>query len=405
MIKKVRDVAELISTTFSLDVRVVDGNGATVLEHGKDRVANPVYPTKQALLSGCGFEFVEQKTMPFVHLSPFAESYLLQNIEDVGVMIVGPSVSQRLTPAELTGIVRDQKLLVNRYVMQDFYDSLPVHSKSELRHIARMLHYLLFEKRIEESEILSSDQMKAGDLNSTATTLHPTMMLAKQKQELIFHQDPLLEKKFSDLLQKGQPEKLEAYMKSLPKMQLGVLATTSFLRNKKNLGIAGITIATRSAMAGGVNSEEAYTLSDHYIQRIEEITDYARIDALLSEAYLTFARLVEKRRYSRHKREIILAQNYVLNHVYEKLTLKKVATAVSLNPSYLSSLFSRESGQSLSAYILEARINEAKSLLTMTDSPISEICAWLQFNDQSYFTKVFKQAVGVTPKKYRDGVG
>ena len=73
---------------------------------------------------------------------------------------------------------------------------------------------------------------------------------------------------------------------------------------------------------------------------------------------------------------------------------------INLSPQYISSLFKKEVGVSLSEYILKCKIDEAKYLLTHTNYSILEISTLLCFHDQSYFTKTFKRFTGITPKKY-----
>jgi AraC-like DNA-binding protein len=68
----------------------------------------------------------------------------------------------------------------------------------------------------------------------------------------------------------------------------------------------------------------------------------------------------------------------------------------------LSFLFKKEVGITVSEYIQQTKIDEVKKLLAYSKTPISEICSLLNFNDQSYFTKVFKKVVGITPKQYRE---
>lgn len=70
--------------------------------------------------------------------------------------------------------------------------------------------------------------------------------------------------------------------------------------------------------------------------------------------------------------------------------------------NYLSQLFKKEVGIPISDYIQQERIEEAKKLIALSDTPLSDVCSSLTFNDQSYFTKVFKKFTGVTPKQYRN---
>nr|WP_237446585.1 helix-turn-helix transcriptional regulator [Shimazuella alba] len=73
-----------------------------------------------------------------------------------------------------------------------------------------------------------------------------------------------------------------------------------------------------------------------------------------------------------------------------------------LNPIYLCQLFKNEVGISLREYIQQQKIEEAKRLLISTSYSLTDICTYLHFTDQSYFTKVFKKFVGITPKQYRN---
>ena len=72
-----------------------------------------------------------------------------------------------------------------------------------------------------------------------------------------------------------------------------------------------------------------------------------------------------------------------------------------MNSDYLSILFKKEVGISLIEYIQRERIEEAKKLLTFTTYPLSDICASLNFSDQSYFTKIFKNS----PMKHLVNIG
>ncbi|MNI69561.1 Arabinose operon regulatory protein [compost metagenome] len=75
-----------------------------------------------------------------------------------------------------------------------------------------------------------------------------------------------------------------------------------------------------------------------------------------------------------------------------------------MTPKYLSQLFKKEVGITLTEYIQQAKIEEVKNLITFTSYPLTKISNMLNFSDQSYFTKVFKKYVGVTPKKYKSGL-
>ncbi|MNI59062.1 HTH-type transcriptional activator Btr [compost metagenome] len=110
-------------------------------------------------------------------------------------------------------------------------------------------------------------------------------------------------------------------------------------------------------------------------------------------------------RRSKLSRTSALCQNYIFNHLYEELTLSKLAGVAGLNASYLSQLFKKETGLAVSDYIQRERIEEAKRLMEWPGISLSDIATRLHFNDQSYFTKVFKKYTGITPKQFRHDRG
>lgn len=95
------------------------------------------------------------------------------------------------------------------------------------------------------------------------------------------------------------------------------------------------------------------------------------------------------------------AIRYIEEHLDEDLGRDEIANYVFLNSAYLSRLFKRELGKSLSEYILEARINKVKPLLEETNIKISEIALSVGYSNFSHFTRMFKKATGLTPHEYR----
>ncbi|MGO4495522.1 response regulator [Paenibacillus sp. 2RAB27] len=81
--------------------------------------------------------------------------------------------------------------------------------------------------------------------------------------------------------------------------------------------------------------------------------------------------------------------------------LAEVAAHVHLNPSYFSNLFKKETGEGVTGYIQNLRVQKAKLLLKSTDMKIFEISEATGFNDSNYFTHLFNRIAGVSPKEYR----
>ena len=84
-----------------------------------------------------------------------------------------------------------------------------------------------------------------------------------------------------------------------------------------------------------------------------------------------------------------------------ELSLSSISEVLDKNPSFLSNQFKKETGKTITKHIQEMRIEKAITLLTTTDLSIQEISESVGINDLSWFSKLFKKIVGVSPTQYR----
>ena len=101
-------------------------------------------------------------------------------------------------------------------------------------------------------------------------------------------------------------------------------------------------------------------------------------------------------------REIETVKNYIHNHYGEEIGAQQLADMVYLAPSYLSSLFKKETGQNLSKYIKQYRMEKAKELLTGTNMKIVNISEQVGYPNVSYFCSSFREYYGISPQKFRE---
>jgi AraC-like DNA-binding protein len=92
---------------------------------------------------------------------------------------------------------------------------------------------------------------------------------------------------------------------------------------------------------------------------------------------------------------------YIEKHLHYTISLHDLAALTGKNVSYLSTLFKKETGISISSYITKKRLEEAALILSESEMPVVEIATTLSFNSQSYFTLLFREQYGKTPKEYR----
>lgn len=90
----------------------------------------------------------------------------------------------------------------------------------------------------------------------------------------------------------------------------------------------------------------------------------------------------------------------IQNHYSQPLRLESFAVENNITPQYLSSLFSKETGTTFSNYLRDVRIEKAKELLKDGDKKVYEIACAVGYPDQKYFSKIFRECVGISAKQY-----
>lgn len=193
---------------------------------------------------------------------------------------------------------------------------------------------------------------------------------------------------------------------------VGTLAKTQ-LRSFQNLAIVLITLASRAAIEGGVMPEIAYTLSDSYIQKVETLHIPEAAIQLARKAEYQYASMVYEIKSSsksiiaatEHDSRITQCKDYIFSHLHGKLSTADIANALHINPNYLSNLFKKEEGITITEYILKEKIRLVKNMLIYSHYSYSTIAAYLGFSSQSHLGKQFKQITGMTLHSYREMYG
>lgn len=92
---------------------------------------------------------------------------------------------------------------------------------------------------------------------------------------------------------------------------------------------------------------------------------------------------------------------HIHNHLYDDIDIGTLASLACITKPYLIRLFKQEFGRSPLHYINEKKIEKSQLLLLTTNQPVKEIAYTIGFNDLSYFIRLFKKTVGLTPAAYR----
>lgn len=166
-----------------------------------------------------------------------------------------------------------------------------------------------------------------------------------------------------------------------------------------------VVILSRATIDAGADINEIFWFSNSYISELDSINTVEDLSVWISGILHRYINYSFDFAVIKHSDVVYKVMEYVKANYNKKLTLDEISKNVYLSKSYLSSLFKEETGYSLSAYINKIRVEKSKILLMDISVSLVNIANMCGFEDQSYFTKVFKKTIGVSPKKYRDSRG
>jgi len=163
-----------------------------------------------------------------------------------------------------------------------------------------------------------------------------------------------------------------------------------------------LVILSRATIEAGADPTDTFRLSEDFFSQIEQHSDVDQLALWISDIAHHFVLQAFDLAQVKHSDIVFKTTNYIKKNCADKLSLDSLAKEVFLSKSYLSSIFKKETGMSLTAYITKVRVEKSKKLLLEKNASLAVISDQCGFKDQSYFTKVFKKETGVSPKHFRN---
>ncbi len=209
------------------------------------------------------------------------------------------------------------------------------------------------------------------------------------------------ENELMDAVAHGKMNKAEIMLANFSELSFERRLTDQ-LRNIKNYCIIMNTLLRKAAENGGVHPIYIDSLSSEYAKKIEALPTVSAAGEFMLDIFGSYCMLV-RRKSMRHYSPIIQrAVACVDSDLTADLTLKRLANMNNVSASYFSTLFKKETGQTLTEYVNGKRMAQAKNLLKNTNLQIQTVAQHCGILDVHYFSKLFKKSVGKTPKEYRE---
>ncbi|NML56135.1 helix-turn-helix domain-containing protein [Chryseobacterium cheonjiense] len=165
-----------------------------------------------------------------------------------------------------------------------------------------------------------------------------------------------------------------------------------------NIELDEYFLFNNQSLASATNNIMRIAMDDNSQKDI--MADFA-LKELLIRLMQTQARSMVEKNIVKNKSRIGFAVDYIRKNLHQKLSIESIAKMAYVSKSNFFRMFKDELGTSPNEFILQERISRAKELLRNRSS-IKETAYQTGFSDTNYFTRVFKQLVGVTPKSYQD---
>lgn len=266
---------------------------------------------------------------------------------------------------------------------------------------ARHLSKLLF---LQITNLISGEQQRMKELSDKAfqqAKINEYMQLFKE-DEVANSNHYLMEKELINDVLAGNVDGAKGLMNEM----LGQIFFTSGnnIEIIKVKTIEFVALLSRAIVEAGSNDETVYHMTERFLQKLTNTQNLTDVSYAILEVLDEFGNLAFYHIKSNNSAIIKKSIHYINTYYNQNITLGMVADHIKLNSAYFSSLFKKETGLNFSNYLIQLRVDKAKILLKSSNLPLVNIAIEIGFENQSYFSKVFKRVTGTTPKQYRQSI-
>ena len=341
----------------------------------------------------------------FEYTDLFGRSYMFMLLPETEkeVLLIGPYVSE--IPSRKEIMEKSEKLEISPSRFREFenyYSSIP--------HLPENSQLFAFLDSFGELIWNGSENFSFKKISETyieQASFAPVIKKDNAESEKNSWNIKMIEERYefeNEMLRavsQGQYQKAVVFLSALNSMSFERRLSDP-VRNIKNYCVITNTLLRKAAQEGGVHPFYLDRISSDFAGKIEALQSTEASQELMGDMFRSYCRLVRKHTMKHYSPPVQRAITTIDSDLTANLTLNSLASAQNLSPSYLSALFSQETGQTLTEYVNEKRVKLAMRLLATTKLQIQTIAQHCGILDVHYFSKVFKKAVGVTPKQYRE---
>lgn len=403
---RVRDILGNLQAFTGLAIQLIDSSGQLLLAFGQTTGYCAILK-KQVFDKNTCFQLHKNAGR---HAQSLGEAYifachanlnhiafpLIQEQELLGSVIIGPFLMDEPDSTLVSDLAERQNLPPG--LALDLYDelgSVAVLPPAKVNQLKKLVDHLLSPLLPGERALLLQNQQKM----TQQARINETIQVYKGEnspQSLAFFYSR--EKELIDRLRTGSIQEVKALLNEFIGHVL--FSEGGQIDAVRIRAIELTTLLSRVAMEGGAKPDSIYRLNSQFLSQLYKEQELEDLCLLMQEVLESFMSSMfrEKDKGNPYIRK---ALRYMSDHYSEHLELNQVADFVGLSPSYFSTLFRQTVGVSFREQLNWIRVEESKRLLLNQQYTLADIAISMGFPDQSYYCKVFKKIVGVTPGKFR----
>ena len=335
------------------------------------------------------------------HFTDFYQcNYSFFQCTEKRLLFVGPYLLKDVCEADIRQLIMISKIPETLFSqLLDYYN-----------HLTRIQDKTIFQNLLRQSFENISGNPSPDVITFDLQTLENRETYLKNHQ-FIIPEDPILSMNILEKRYLSEDSLLDAVTQGNTAAALSIIDSMGHvrfsnvsgnkLRDYQNRMISFNTLLRRTAYTAGVHPFYIDVISSNYARLIENVTTEEEMNDISPYMVRSYCDLIKKRSmalYSEPIRQILVT---IDASIAGDLSLKRFANELFLNTSYLSSLFKKETGMTLTDYVNTNRIITAKRLLKSTTLSIQTIASSVGIPDIHYFTRLFRRETGLSPREYR----
>ena len=334
----------------------------------------------------------------------FGQHFVITALPELGnpaVLIIGPYLSQLPSERMLMEIAEQNGIPpAMQKQLKETYEGLPVLNDGS--HLFALLDS--FGERLWGTGSFSIEEISHASPGFDELLRGPSFV---SETDIVWNMRSMeqryaYENELMDAVSRGQSHKMDLLLNSFSVFSFEQRLANP-LRNAKNYCIIMNTILRKAAERGGVHPVYLDRISSDFASRIEQLDNLNSVLPLMQQMFRGYCLLVRKHSMKDYSPPVQKAIACIDADLAGDLSLSNLSAALNISGSYLSTLFKKEMGQTLTEFINQRRIDHAKHLLRATRLQIQTIAQHCGIMDVHYFSKVFRKHTGLSPKQYREG--